>query len=99
METHLSFKRGKSKAFHLCFISARAVCANCSIGMSQEAVVGGLVIAGAALVVSEFPFFHIPPILPLTSPQAGNPIMRFTSPFVGIAFPTYQTCPSRNDIL
>lgn len=40
--------------------------------MSQEALVGGLVIGSAALVV-------------------GNPIMRFTSPFVGIAFPTYQT--------
>jgi hypothetical protein len=30
--------------------------------------------------------------MPLTSPQVGNPIMRFSSPFVGIAFPTYQTC-------
>jgi hypothetical protein len=60
--------------------------------MSQEAVVGGLVIGSAALVVSDRMLSTCVALQSLTILQAGNSIMRFTSPFVGIAFPTYQTC-------
>jgi hypothetical protein len=59
--------------------------------MSQEALVGGLVIGSAALVVSGSAGFHAI-CTSLITCQVGNPIMQFTSPFVGIAFPTYQTC-------